>query len=790
MPEHLEFGITKLDVMDRRCVRPELVSHREVLEALSKGDETFFEKMREKERKGITYAYPCPKPCGKLKINVKTLWDGLYPSISATIRGGEQRLSLYDALVSVHYNANIVKTRVCSFVDANRNVLVVRQLDDGKLQSYQTVELYKWTDSFLGTAPTSNHDGKRFWIEYAFPDGFRYVMLAAIEGATYRIEKQANRIIARLEPYKSGEFTIFLTVVTNRENEHPLEEAKRLIDEAMSVGYARLLEEHKAWWHAFWGKSFIDLSDDLVENLWYIQLYQLASMSRGYPAPKLYGLWCLHDVPGWRGIYTADINIEMAYWPIFTSNHPELGKPFYETFFRMLPNVKEETKKLYNIDGARYPCVMIEDGFELATDRYRYAQCISAFLAQIFWWHYIYTLDKGFLEERAYPVMRESARFYEGYLSRDDQGKYYIYPSFSPEQGPLDAKNPTIDLALIKALLRGTIEASRILEVDREERGKWQEILDNLSDYTIRDNVLQDSESASPDLKLAHPSLLAPIFPGGDIGVDSARWLVACNTLKTILSRTWRRSLTDEPNWDDSFSSQWLLCAAARLGLGEEAKNFLYNLVIHQHLKPNGLFSAWTCTIVKDDAEWERKMTLGELNEMTALLSSTVEGREKQEVFMDGGSGFLTGVNEMLLQSYDGRIRVFPALPRGWDARMAGLRAVGAFLVASEVKNGEVKYILVSSLKGQECTVINPWPDEEVNVRDIKTGQIIQRSMHKKSITFETTQDHTYAVERSRKPLETFPKITLKGRRRTKPRKCVRAKDHVIYLGKPYYSYG
>ena len=72
-------------------------------------------------------------------------------------------------------------------------------------------------------------------------------------------------------------------------------------------------------------------------------------------------------------------------------------------------------------------------------------------------------------------------------------------------------------------------------------------------------------------------------------------------------------------------------------------------------------------------------------------------------------------VNEMLLQSYQGVLRVFPDWPKDRDARFGQLRAYGAFLISSEIVKGEVKSLLIES-EGQICTLQNPWPGRRLDL--------------------------------------------------------------------------
>ena len=87
------------------------------------------------------------------------------------------------------------------------------------------------------------------------------------------------------------------------------------------------------------------------------------------------------------------------------------------------------------------------------------------------------------------------------------------------------------------------------------------------------------------------------------------------------------------------------------------------------------------------------------------------------------------------MQSHEGVIRLFPVWPKGQNARFGRLRAVGAFLVTSELKGGVVQYVEIHSEKGCLCTVANPWPDRAVQlVRNGKDSEILTGLR----ITFDT----------------------------------------------------
>lgn len=79
---------------------------------------------------------------------------------------------------------------------------------------------------------------------------------------------------------------------------------------------------------------------------------------------------------------------------------------------------------------------------------------------------------------------------------------------------------------------------------------------------------------------------------------------------------------------------------------------------------------------------------------------------------------FGTAVNEMLLQSHEGKIRVFPAIPSRFTAAFT-LWAEGAFRVSSAIDSlGNIPFVEIMSQAGQECRIRNPWDDAPVRVTD------------------------------------------------------------------------
>jgi hypothetical protein len=82
-------------------------------------------------------------------------------------------------------------------------------------------------------------------------------------------------------------------------------------------------------------------------------------------------------------------------------------------------------------------------------------------------------------------------------------------------------------------------------------------------------------------------------------------------------------------------------------------------------------------------------------------------------------------LSELLLQSVDDVIRVFPAWPEQQDARFQRLRTQGGFLVSSSFVAGKIDSVEVESTAGGPLRLVSPWkkitvrPSTEIQSRSL-----------------------------------------------------------------------
>jgi hypothetical protein len=144
-----------------------------------------------------------------------------------------------------------------------------------------------------------------------------------------------------------------------------------------------------------------------------------------------------------------------------------------------------------------------------------------------------------------YPVLRSAGRFLAAYLTKEDDGRYHVFPSISSENWGCTVnfklnRDCILDLVLTRFVLDAVVNASTILNRDEEERRRWKEIAENLAEYPRAEgshgDVCLDISNAPPEHVYNVPITLAPVFPGEQVGIDRGKSFleIASRTAETI----------------------------------------------------------------------------------------------------------------------------------------------------------------------------------------------------------------------------------------------------------------
>ncbi|MCX6985601.1 MAG: hypothetical protein NT118_12765 [Lentisphaerae bacterium] len=289
---------------------------------------------------------------------------------------------------------------------------------------------------------------------------------------------------------------------------------------------------------------------------------------------------------------------------------------------------------------------------------------------------------------------------------------------------------------------------------------------------------------------MSHPGLLAMVVPGNDVDHESKLAGTALKTLHNYLpKRTIRKSFTDRISSACDLTWPWLLAVAGRLQDREYAGHILMDIAISEFLKSNGMFAFIGGGQFKS-VEAKRKAYDGKgLIALHALfaLSATGRGREETMSMLQHPSGFLFAVNEMLLQSYGGCIKIFPSVPDclGKNCSFSRLLAEGGFEVSAEMQNGKTVHVKIKSLCGGRCRLKIHNPKQKSFRIESSRGKLIDAEKCAGGAwEFDTLKGQTYSWG-------TETKKGVSGRKtgKVEVKKYVDVRGDVITYGKRGHIY-
>ena len=530
---------------------------------------------------------------------------------------------------------------------------------------------------------------------------------------------------------------------TGETDEALAKRVKETVDKAVEKGYKEVKATHLEDYQELFNRVSLNIgqtvsektTDDLLktykdgsasepekrqlENMLfqYGRYLTIASSREDSQLPSnLQGVWNSLTNPPWSSDYHMNVNLQMNYWPTYSTNLSECALPLID-YVDSLREPGRVTAKVYagveSKDGE-------ENGFMAHTQNtpfgwtcpgwafsWGWSPAAVPWILQNCWEYYEFTGDTEFMEENIYPMLKEEATFYNQILTEDKDGKLVSSPSYSPEHGPYTAGN-TYEHTLIWQLYEDAAKAAEVLGQDTELAAKWKENQSKLKgpieigddgqikewyEETTLDSMKPQGADPAGHRHLSH---MLGLFPG-DLIAQKEEWLQAAK-----VSMDYRTD--NSTGWGmGQRINTW-----ARLGEGNKAHELIQNL-FKGGIYPN---------------LWDTHAPFQ----------------------IDGNFGYTSGVSEMLLQSNMGYLNLLPAIPDVWaDGSVDGLIARGNFEVDMDWAKTSLTKAEILSKNGGECEIGYPGI-AKAKIVDSKGAEVTVEKVSEDRIKFNTTKGETYTM--------------------------------------------
>lgn len=596
----------------------------------------------------------------------------------------EQELNVDGGFVRTKSFYGGIQETTTSFVPLGNNVVVVHTEIRGAGDSPKNGQLsfrYALHETMNEEAlprrmtidPRWNPELDAVEISYQVDGSKRYEGTTALfSDAKVSSEIRGNKYNLHAESRDTLEASFFLLFMDDEDGLNYLEEATKQVKILRSEGYPRIFEKNASDWKQFWSRSYVNLPDKDLVDVWRTCLYHIRSQTTKWSVPV-----AILETHWWGKFFHDELFSHLA---LLSSNQMELAERI--PIFRR--RTLDRALKVTGGTGARYSWESTEDGEEGAPPGpWLYEIHHEAVIASECWTHYLYSQDKKFLET-VYQVIKQCAEYIrQWHVYKTDTDRASIGACTDLDESMSPVRNPIYSCCGAIRTFLAAAEASEILGADEELRAVWKGLAKKLLN-----NLAFDGEKYVPFEGARHQSLpvLGIIFPFSVLDPKDQRvrksvldYMERCRS--TVGWRPTSRAEKDAFFLLSLFSEDVMFVG--------EGENWIWN-------------SAWLATCLARMGDRTHTYdVLKKILQLTDTFGSVSEAKSSKRTvhhwFTTAAGAYVYALNEMLLQSTPEEIKLLPAIPPAWSNLSFKLRCQGNAVVEAKVVEGVLRELLIDS---------------------------------------------------------------------------------------------
>ena len=575
---------------------------------------------------------------------------------------GTMRLDLWNAEATTDITTSEGIIHLKSFVHANEMIIVNQVTTEGNEQDFR----WEWIPACPQSPRYTVAKTKGSWIK--IPDNYILNPNPEIAGtandgiSVQRLQAGGETAVGWKENRSpKGERTLYINIVHSYPESNAHKYCRQELNRSIKNGYKKLQSTHRQWWHNYYPSSFLTLPDGVKENFYWIQMYKLASATRGDRALiDCTGPWL--TVTPWPNAWW-NLNVQLTYWPLNASNRIELAGSLENALYGNIDQLRKNVNKLYQHDSfgigraSNLECVTGTIGIPGVHKNAEIG--LLTWACHNLWLIYRHKMDDKLLHDKLFPLLKGAVNYYLHFLQKGTDGKLHLPMTYSPEYG--SAEDCNFDLALLRWGCQTLLQSAKRLNINDPLIPEWKKVLHNLTPYPTDENGLMIGKNTPYAFSHRHYSHLLSIYPLYLINKDEPENI---GLIKKSLD-FWQSKTSALQGYSQTGASS--ICAA--IGEGNEALTHLDKL-FDQFLSVNTLYK-----------------------EAGPVIETPLSGAQS--------------IHDMLLQSWGGKIRIFPAVPNTWrDIAYDKFLAEGAFEVSASRKDGKTEFLQIKSLAGEPCIIV------------------------------------------------------------------------------------